>query len=259
VGLAEDDLALRVAVAVAEEPGGKYNPLYVHGTAAQSRVALTAAMANRMRELDPSVRVGYVGAEEFSRELIEGLERNHIEAWRARYRTIHALFLADVDRLAGTERSQEELFHLFDELNREGVQLVFTAAIPPQALELQARLRSRLESGLVVEVEAGQKAAPETNAAESAPAGDGTPAEPETEPGPAADAGEDGADVEAGPRSAAGPAQAEADAGTGPEEMEVEEVDDATERGGMGDWYLSREKAVLIWPYTQDWLIEGLE
>ncbi|MEJ2677929.1 MAG: DnaA/Hda family protein, partial [Gemmatimonadota bacterium] len=115
VELAEDDLALRAAMAVAEQPGVKYNPLYVHGPVAKTRAALTAATANRMRELDASMRLGYVGAEEFSQELIEGLERNHIEAWRARYRAAQALFLVDVDRLAGTERSQEELFHLFDE------------------------------------------------------------------------------------------------------------------------------------------------
>lgn len=291
VGLAEDDLALRAAVAVAEEPGVKYNPLYVHGPAAETRAALTAAMANRMRELDPAVRVGYVGAEEFSRELIEGLERNHIEAWRARYRATQALFLVDVDRLAGTERSQEELFHLFDELNREGVQLVFTAAVPPQALELHARLRSRLESGLVVEPEAGET-----------PHGAGTVL---TEPGPAADAGTEpvaGGVVAAttsheasGPDAAreagaggtaeigiAEPEAAEADATeTGAAEADATEAGatdaDATpgaeplegagdgveegtmERGATGDWYLSQEKLVLIWPYTEDWLIEGME
>ncbi|MEJ2185195.1 MAG: DnaA/Hda family protein, partial [Gemmatimonadota bacterium] len=318
VGLAEDDLALRAAVAVAEEPGVKYNPLYVHGPAAETRAALTAAMANRMRELDPSVRVGYVGAEEFSRELIEGLERNHIEAWRARYRATQALFLVDVDRLAGTERSQEELFHLFDELNREGVQLVFTAAVPPQALELHARLRSRLESGLVVEPEAGQTpggAAPETEGTaaaggQQAPGEEASTAQPNgagagtvlTAPRPDADAGTEADPVVGGvvagatPRQESGPdAAGEADAAgrAGVEIAEPESAEaDATEadaaearaaeagatpgteslegagdgveegpmeRGGTGDWYLSQEKLVLIWPYTQDWLIEGME
>lgn len=262
IPLAEDDLALRAALAVAAEPGSKYNPLYIHGPGAETRAALAAAMANRMRELDPSVRVGFVGAEAFSREVVEGLEHNHIEAWRARYRATQALFLGDVDRLAGTERSQEELFHLFDELNRAGVQLVFTAGVPPQALELHERLRSRLESGLVVEVEATADGERATEAGQP-------PVEKaETEPGTVAerDASRE-AEARAGDEGAAEQEQrSEAEAGVSTAALEDAEageaagtVEDVVERGTTGDWYLSQEKVVRVWPYMEDWLVEGLE
>lgn len=261
VPLAEDDLAVRAALAVAEQPGSKYNPLYIHGPAAETRVALAAATANHMRELDPSVRVGFVGTEAFSRELIEALERNHIEAWRARYRATQALFLSDVDRLAGTERSQEELFHLFDELNRAGVQLVFTAGVPPQALELHARLRSRLESGLVVEVEGTAAGGSATDTGE--PPVDETEAEPGTaERDASQEAAAAGGDAAAAPEerseAEAGVSASVAEDGEGAEAA-PEVMEDVAERGTTGDWYLSREKAVLVWPYMEDWLIEGLE
>jgi hypothetical protein len=154
----------------------------------------------------------------------------------------------DVDRLAGTERSQEELFHLFDELNRAGVQLVFTAAVPPQSLELHARLRSRLESGLVVEAE--QQGADLVEA--------------ETEP---ADAGAEPADAETQPVEAEAvvpvPDVVDVEADAVAAEAEAAPVDSGLgangQRGPTGDWYLSGEKIVKIWPYTENWLMEGLD
>ena len=145
-----NSLAVRAARAVVAEPGGAYNPLYVLGPEGSGRSTLLVALANALQET--GLTVGYVDGATFEEELITALERSRLAAWRARYRRAEALVLDDLDQLAGLERGHEELFHLFDELHREGRQLVFSATVPPQELPFPPRLQSRLEAGLVVEL-----------------------------------------------------------------------------------------------------------
>lgn len=145
-------LAVRAAQAVAQAPGGeRYNPLYVHGPEGGVRSVLLAALANRTTELHPDLPVAWVQGPTFAAELIDALERNMVGAWRERWCRARVLLVDDVDALAGTERAQEELFHIFDALARSGAQLAFGASQPPQRLgEIEERLKSRLGSGLVV-------------------------------------------------------------------------------------------------------------
>ncbi|HSM35308.1 MAG TPA: DnaA/Hda family protein [Longimicrobiales bacterium] len=151
VGLDDGSLALRAARAAAEQPGARYNPLYLHGEASPLRSALLGALGNRIAGKSPRRPVAFMSAQAFADELIQALERNQVEDWRARYRSAGALLVEDVDVLADTERAQEELFHLFDALHRSGAQLAFTGSCPPTDLEgLEDRLRTRLGSGLVV-------------------------------------------------------------------------------------------------------------
>jgi chromosomal replication initiation ATPase DnaA len=147
-----DSLALRAAQAVVAAPGGAYNPLYIVGSAGAGKTTLLVGLGNALQDAHEIV-VGYVGAEAFSDELVDALKRNRLEEWRARYRRADALVLDDVDRLAGSERAQEELFRLFEELHRGGRQLVFAARRMPQDLAVPDRLQSRMEGGLVVELE----------------------------------------------------------------------------------------------------------
>src|SRR5919202_2354273 len=98
--------------------------------------------------------VACVNARQFVDELIAAIQEGTIERWRARYRAVDALIMDDVHLCAGTERTQEELFHVFNGLYASGRQIVFSAARPPKDIEgLEDRLRSRFEGGLVVEIE----------------------------------------------------------------------------------------------------------
>jgi chromosomal replication initiator protein len=100
-----------------------------------------------------------VEAAQFVEELIAALQAGAIETWRARYRAVDALLLDDVQSCAGTERAQEELFHLFNSLYADGKQIVVTADRAPRALEgIDERLRSRFGGGLVVEIRAPDRA-----------------------------------------------------------------------------------------------------
>jgi chromosomal replication initiator protein len=97
--------------------------------------------------------VACVNAQSFIDELIAALQEGTIERWRARYRAADALILDDVHFVAGKERTQEELFHVFNALYASGRQIVLVADRPPRELaDLEARLRSRFEGGLVVEL-----------------------------------------------------------------------------------------------------------
>lgn len=162
-----DSLALRAAQAVVAAPGGAYNPLYIAGSAGAGKTTLLIALGHALRE-DRDLVVGYVEAGAFSDELVDALKRNRLEEWRARYRRADALILDDMDRLADNERAQEELFHLFEELHRGGRQLVFAAGRLPRDLAVPDRLQSRLEGGLVVELEPRRTAPARPGAADDA-------------------------------------------------------------------------------------------
>src|SRR5690606_4022818 len=151
--LAPDLFAVRAAAAVVEAPGKRYNPLFVYGPEGAGKSRLLATLGSELKARYPEMRVAYVDAHAFVADLIEALEHNLLATWRGCYRRAHALLIDDVDALAETERAQEELFHLFDALHRSGAQLAFAARQHPARIAgLQERLRTRLESGLVVEL-----------------------------------------------------------------------------------------------------------
>lgn len=156
---AEAPLAVRAAREVLEEPGMRYNPLVLCGPEGAGKSALATSLAHalgeqlREREGTDAV-VACLGGEAFVEGLIAALESGRLERWRARFRAASALVLDDVDALVERERSQDELFHLFNHLHARGRQLVLTTTRPPAELEgLAARLRSRLEGGLVIALE----------------------------------------------------------------------------------------------------------
>ncbi|CAN5711208.1 hypothetical protein BH23GEM10_BH23GEM10_13930 [soil metagenome] len=147
-------LAVRAARAVAQHPGDRYNPFFVHGPVGSGKTSLVNAMALLFQDRHADALVAFMTGDEFSAELIGAIKRNQVDSWRARYRRARMLVVDGVDALMDTERAQEELFHLFDAARRSGVQLVFTASVAPRALSgFEDRLRTRLESGLVVDLE----------------------------------------------------------------------------------------------------------
>ncbi|MEO6057170.1 MAG: DnaA/Hda family protein [Gemmatimonadales bacterium] len=136
--------------AVVAEPGERYNPLVLIGGGAVGKTHVLHAIGNALGERGGPVAC--LSAAEFTGELIEAIDRDAVAAWRARYRRATAFLLDDVHLVADKDRTQEELFVLFNALIGEGRQLVFTSALPMAELTgVEARLRTRLEGGLVVE------------------------------------------------------------------------------------------------------------
>ena len=152
---ASNQLAVHAIDTIVDEPGKKYNPLFVHGPHGVGKTHLLHALGNELiAQSGGAFTVAVVNASQFIDELIAALQEEQIEKWRARYRVLDALILDDVDMCAGKERSQEELFHIFNSLSANGRQIVFASARSPKAIEgLEERLRSRFEGGLVVEIQ----------------------------------------------------------------------------------------------------------
>ncbi len=146
-------VALQAARAVAADAGRKYNPLVVVGATGVGKTHVLHGIGNALAA--KGAAVACIGAEEFTAELIDAIGRDAVPQWRARYRRADAFLLDDVHRIAGKDRSQDELFLLFNLLFESGRQLVFTSAVALPALEgVEARLLTRFEGGLVVDLPA---------------------------------------------------------------------------------------------------------
>ncbi len=150
---ASNQLAVRAADAIVGVPGSRYNPLFIHGPSGVGKTHLLNAIGNGLVDALGG-GVACVPAQLFVDELIAALQEGTVDRWRARYRAASALLLDDVQFVAGKERTQEELFHVFNALYADGKQLVIASDRPPRELSgLEERLRSRFEGGLVVQMQ----------------------------------------------------------------------------------------------------------
>jgi chromosomal replication initiator protein len=150
-------MALQAARAIAGEPASRYNPLVIVGASGVGKTHLLHALGNA---LAPRLKgpVACLSAHEFTGELIEAIERDAVPAWRARYRGAAAFLLDDVHLVAEKDRTQDELFVLFNYLIESGRQMVFTSALPLAEMKaVEDRLRTRLEGGLVVDLPAPER------------------------------------------------------------------------------------------------------
>ncbi len=147
-----NEVALGAVRAVIAKPGKKYNPLVIVGRSGLGKTHLLNAVGLELAKEKNAV-VACLSTQGFVDELIAAIDGNRVDWWRARYRRATALLLDDIQLLAGKERTQEELFNLFNQFLDADRQLVFTAPAHPNTLEgLEERIVSRLEGGLVTEI-----------------------------------------------------------------------------------------------------------
>ena len=147
-----NQVAVSAARAVLEKPGKKYNPLVLVGKSGLGKTHLLNAIGLELARGRRAV-VACLSTQAFIDELISAIDGNRVDWWRARYRRATALLLDDIHLIAGKERTQEELFNLFNLLQDKERQLVFTAPAPPNTLrDLEERIVTRLEGGLVAEL-----------------------------------------------------------------------------------------------------------
>ncbi len=151
VGLS-NQVAVSAARAVLDRPGKKYNPLVLVGKSGLGKTHLLNALGLELAQARGAV-VACLSTQAFIDELIAAIDGNRVDWWRARYRRATALLLDDIHLITGKDRTQEELFNLFNLLQDKERQLVFTAPTPPHTLSgIAERIVSRLEGGLVVEL-----------------------------------------------------------------------------------------------------------
>lgn len=149
-----NQLAYAASQSIAENPSGSFNPLFIYGGAGLGKTHLIQAVGQKIRTSRPDARVVYMSADNFVTDLITSIRYDRMASFRDRYRTIDALLLDDIQFLAGKERTQQEFFHTFNALYESQKQIVFTSDAPPREMpNLEERLRSRFEWGLIADIQ----------------------------------------------------------------------------------------------------------
>ena len=151
-----NQFAHAASLAVADKPGDAHNPLFIYGGVGLGKTHLASAIGQRLQSDGEGLRtVIFTSAENFRNELIVSLKANRMGEFQAKFRSADALLLDDVAFLAGSERTQEELFHTFDSLRAHHHQIVLTSdKVPRDIAGLEGRLRNRFECGLIADIAA---------------------------------------------------------------------------------------------------------
>ena len=143
------------AVAVCNNPGYVYNPLFIYGPPGVGKTHLLYAIANGIRRLDENINVIYVSGEEFTTELIAAIQSGKNLEFKKKYRSADLLLIDDIQFIAGKESTQDEFFHTFNYLYEAHKQIVLTSDRKPSDMPtLEDRLRSRFEWGLQASIDA---------------------------------------------------------------------------------------------------------
>jgi len=148
-----NQIAYAAASAVAKSPGSAYNPLFLYGGVGVGKTHLMHAVANSMLAKKPSTKIVYCMGEEFLNEIIESIQTKSVRQFKQKYRSAELLLVDDVQFIAGKQTAQEEFFHTFNAVHREGGQIILTSdRSPGEISRLEDRLRSRFEGGLLVDI-----------------------------------------------------------------------------------------------------------
>lgn len=144
------------ARAVAEEPGIRYNPLFVYGGAGLGKTHIMHAIGNAIKVSHPTKKVLYVSSEKFIAEFIASIRAAKSESanFREKYRSVDVLMIDDIQFITGRPETQDQMFHTFNELYQANKQLIFSSDRPPKEIsDIEERLRSRFEWGLIADVQ----------------------------------------------------------------------------------------------------------
>ncbi len=146
--------AQAAALAVAENPGEAYNPLFIYGGVGLGKTHLMQAIGHFIHQADPSKKILYMTSESFTNEMISAIQQKRNYEFREKIRKVDVLMVDDIQFIAGRESTQQEFFNAFNELHNDSKQIILTSDKPPKDIQrLEDRLVSRFEWGLVADIQ----------------------------------------------------------------------------------------------------------
>jgi len=148
-----NELAHAASQAVIRKPGIVYNPLFIYGNTGHGKTHLIQAIGNHVKTINKEKKVLYITSERFATDIVNGINTGKIAQIKERYRKYDVLIMDDIQFLSRKEKSQEELFHLFNMLYDNNKQIVFSSDKHPNLIpDIEDRLKSRFAAGMTVDI-----------------------------------------------------------------------------------------------------------
>ncbi|NCS98702.1 chromosomal replication initiator protein DnaA [Candidatus Parcubacteria bacterium] len=148
-----NELAHAATQAIIKQPGVVYNPLFIYGNTGHGKTHLIQAAGNQIKKISPDKKVFYLTSEKFTVEYINAVQQNKVGLFKDKYRKYDVLIMDDIQFLSGKEKTQEELFHLFNTLYDNNKQIIFSSDQHPNFIPgLEDRLKSRFNQGMIVDI-----------------------------------------------------------------------------------------------------------
>lgn len=148
-----NELAHAAAQAVIKNPATVYNPLFIYGSTGHGKTHLIQAIGNYLKQADRAKKIYYVPSEKFSQDYINSVRASNVNSFKEKYRKYDVLIMDDIQFFSSKEKSEEELFHLFNYLHDHNKQIIFSSDKHPNFIpDLADRLKSRFAAGMIVDI-----------------------------------------------------------------------------------------------------------
>jgi len=148
-----NELAHAAAQAIIRKPGLVYNPLFIYGGTGHGKTHLIQALGNHIKGAHPDKKVFYISSERFTSDLVNSIQTQKVNQFKDKYRRYDVFIMDDIQFLSNKEKTQEELFHLFNNLYEDNKQIVFSSDKHPNFIpNLEDRLKSRFAAGMIVDI-----------------------------------------------------------------------------------------------------------